>query len=122
MSYNQGRLEERTTRSLNGEGNEDGTTFSYTAYGQLEQATTSQGWNIAYDYIESGTESGKLDTIEVNNGSPTVIKKVEYTYFGEVSDPAADDNVGSNGDLVQVKVTERASDGSWCYETPYLRV
>ena len=111
-AHDRGKLLERTTREYQEQGL-SGIAYSYSATtGYLSQVTTAdpQGWSIDYTYYTSGTESGRLEKIEVENGSATVIQKVEYTYYGNVTSPSTD--IGSAGDLVQVKVSKLASDGT----------
>jgi len=111
-AHNRGKLLERTTREYKEQGL-SGIEYTYSSTsGFVSQVTTAdpQGWTINYTYYTSGTESGRLQKIEVLNGGSTKIQKVEYTYYGNVTSPSTD--LGSTGDLVQVKVSKLASDGT----------
>ncbi|MGD9855586.1 MAG: hypothetical protein AB7U20_11620, partial [Planctomycetaceae bacterium] len=113
---NRGRLIERTTREYVGFDDPaddlEGAIYSYNALGYISQITTGepQSWTIVYTYYSSGTEANRLQKIEVKDGSNTVVEKAEYTYYGNVTSPSSD--LGTTGDLVQVKVSKLASDGS----------
>ncbi len=110
-----GKLKERTSQNLQA-ASEDGHTYTYhTAsssdpyYGNVKQVMLTSGLKVAYTYLSSGSEAGFLDKVEVKDPTNTdVIKKVEYTYFSEVG--SAHSDVGSTGDLVQVKTSHLASD------------
>ncbi|WP_339910566.1 RHS repeat-associated core domain-containing protein [Symmachiella dynata] len=81
-----------------------GLEYLYDASGLITQIITAdgQGYSIVFTY--SGTVITK---IEVKDGA-TVLQEVEYTYYGDVTSPSTD--IGSSGDLVQVKVSRDASD------------
>ncbi len=118
---NRGRLKEQTTRQYDAEGL-SGTEYTYTTSGYVDQVTTAepQSWIIDYSYYASGTETDRLEKIEVKNASSTVTSKVEYTYYGNVTSPSTD--LGSDGDLVQVKISRRDSDGTgWTTRTTQYR-
>ena len=111
-AHDRGKLKERTTCAYQEQGL-SGIEYTYSATsGYCTQVTTAdpQGWTINYTYYSTGTESGRLQKIEVQNGSSTVIQKVEYTYYGNVTSPSSD--LGTTGNLVQVKVSKLASDGT----------
>lgn len=110
LAHNRGKLLEQTTVEYQEQGL-SGIEYTYSSTsGDRSQVTTAdpQGWTIDYTYYTSGSESGRLQKIEVKNGSSTVIQKVEYTYYGNVTSPSSD--IGSAGDLVQIKVSRLASD------------
>ena len=90
-----GLLKERTDRY----GNE---TIAYgydsSTGGRIITATTTQGWRVDYDYLSSGTNSGKLSEIEVSRPDPSketptypddyfVLQRVKY--IPTTSPPAA---------------------------------
>jgi len=84
----------------------DSDLFSNT--GRITSATTSQGWEIAYGYVESGTNAGKLKLLEVKNESDQIVQRVRYHYWGDTGSESAD--CGSDGDLLLVENLSRASD------------
>ncbi|MEM7312468.1 MAG: hypothetical protein AAF497_04885, partial [Planctomycetota bacterium] len=93
----------------------DGTTYSYVSSGSsagfVDTVTMPQGWQVDYTYFKTGAESGSLKMIEVKDGTGTVQQKVEYTYKETVDDlgKTAHADLGSTGDLVQVKVSKRST-------------
>ncbi|MCA9214499.1 MAG: hypothetical protein KDB27_15615, partial [Planctomycetales bacterium] len=107
---NRGRLKERTTRAYENvtPTKQDGITYAYGSNG-VSSVTTSQGWSASYNYFTTGTESGRLDYITVEDGSSTTIQKVEYDYVGTTA-PHAD--TGSTGDLLVAKVSIKESNSS----------
>ena len=84
-------------------GNEE-MTYAYDA-GRLISVTTTQGWNVTYDYISGVSPNpGKLDSIVVKNATGTeIIQKARYTYATSSTD------CGSYGDLIMVRVFKRAT-------------
>lgn len=114
-SQYQGRMIEKTTLAFQ-EANLSGTTIAYDTNSNVSLVTTLEPQNtrIDYSYVYTGS-TNQLDLIEVRDGplaTDNVIKKVEYTYYSEVSSP--DTGLGNDDDLVQVKRSELASDGtSW---------
>jgi len=100
----QGMLKERTDRY----GQE---TIQYTydpaVGGRITSVTTSQGWMVTYSYLASGVNIGRIDTIEVKNGSSQVLQRVKYTYYADGAGYSA--GCGSNGDLIMVEVLTRGS-------------
>ena len=63
-----------------------------------------------YTFVPSGFDQGRLRKVEMLDGSAVAMQKVEYTYFNEVSSGSSD--LGSTGDLVQVKTSVKASNGT----------
>lgn len=113
-TYEKGKLKTVTSVDFE-EAGEDGIEYHYQSDDRVDYIVVSQGWYIDYEYLTSGSESGRLNKIEVYNDTTDVgntpIKTVEYTYYGEESYYASSD-IGSTGDLVEVKVTEEMSDGN----------
>ena len=106
-----GRLKERTNREFVAQTPPvSGIEYTYNSDGTVNQVTLPQGWTVDYDYHTTGDESGRVKLIEVNDDTLAVVEKVEYTYFGEATSPHND--IGDTGDLVQVKQSKLASDGS----------
>lgn len=106
---NSGLLKERTTRDWLAQG-KTGTTYSYNS-GLLSAVSTAQGqdYYIAFTYTGSGTNA-KLSKIEVSTeAGGTLLKDVTYTYFDSELHST---DVGSDGDLVQVRTRELKSGGS----------
>ena len=92
-----------------------GIAYTYDSNGYLIQATTAddQSWDIEYLYYTTGPEANRIKEIKVYDGpkaSATVIQKTEYAYYGNVTSPH--DDIGKDGDLVQIKSSRLASDGS----------
>ena len=104
---NRGKLKERSTHAWNSQ-SKTGFSYSYSS-GQLTQITTPTGqdFNIAYTF-----SGGVITKIQVKNAdaTPVVIAQVDYTYYGDVTTPSTD--IGSSGDLVQVKVSQADTSGS----------
>jgi RHS repeat-associated protein len=111
-----GRLLERTLRAYRF-ASKRGIRYKYTTWG-VDYAITAepQGWMVNYTYRTSGATAGRLDKIEVYNASTTggtLIQKAEYKYFDDESGTYVND-LGSSGDLIQVKKSQLATDGtSW---------
>ncbi len=121
VAENRGKLKERTTRQYDAQGL-SGIEYTYTTNGFVDEVTTAepQSWTIDYSYYTTGTEADRLEKIEIKNASSTVIAKVEYTYYGNVTNPSTD--LGSDGDLVQVKVSRRDSASTgWIVRTMQYR-
>lgn len=107
----QRRLVEETTVALK---NDDavGNLYTYGTNHQITSITTADGTAVVYDYINGGADDGRIDSIEIRPDGTNADQKVEYTYYDEVTSPSTD--IGSTGDLVQVKASRLASDGtSW---------
>ena len=104
---NRGKLKERSTHAWNSQ-SKSGFSYSYSS-GQLTQITTPTGQDFNIVYTFSG---GVITKIEVKNAdmTPVVIAQVDYTYYGDVTTPSTD--IGSSGDLVQVKVSTADTSGS----------
>ena len=125
-----GRCVERTTREYQAEG-KDGIRYFYDdTEGTVDHVMTAkpQEWLVAYDYYTGGTEVNRLKNIKVYNGddalSDTLIMQAEYWYASNADDlvtmPSGD--LGSGNDLVQVKVSQLASNGSdWIERTTQYR-
>jgi len=105
-----GRLKERTTREYQAQGKTGVTFDTYNADGLVTEITLANGWFVDYTYYSAGTEAGRLQKVEMFDGSVNLQQKVEYTYQGNVTSPHAD--LGAAGDLVQVKVSMLASNGT----------
>jgi len=99
----QGKIKEGSTLQWHAEG-KSGNEYSYnTSTGNLTQITTSEGQDYTIEITYSGDNISK---VEVKDGAD-VLQKVEYTYYGDVTSPST--NIGTSGDLVQVKVSRKAS-------------
>ncbi|MEZ6032063.1 MAG: RHS repeat-associated core domain-containing protein [Planctomycetaceae bacterium] len=97
-----GKLKGRSSLQWNSQGN-FGLEYYYNSTGQISQITTSDG----QDYTIAFTYSGSAITkVEIKDGT-TVLEKVEYTYYQNVTSPSTD--IGTTGDLVQVKVSRDAT-------------
>lgn len=108
-----GKLIEATTLAWQGAGFV-GDAYAYTG-ADVTQITTSGSQAYTIDLTYS---SGKLASVTAKNGSDE-IKKVEYKYFQNVTGASSD--VGSAGDLVQVKRSFRDSSGDWYYRYTQYR-
>ena len=93
------------------------TDFVYDANGNLnyvyfaETQANVLDYYADYDYITTGDETGQLKSVElIKTGTATTVAKVEYTYYGSVSPETPSSDLGTDGDLVQVKVSKLASD------------
>ncbi len=100
-----GLLKERTTIDWQSQ-SKAGIEYSYTS-GDLTLITTADGQDYSIVFTYDGDTVTK---VEVKNTSAVVIAQVEYTYYDDVTSPSTD--LGSSGDLVQVKVSQDASVGS----------
>lgn len=104
-----GRLVERTNRAYFEDG-KDGQIFSYNANGYVTSMVPAEPQDteylVSFSYYTSGSESGRIQKVEVSKSS-TVIAKAEYTYYGTYG--GANSSLGSTGDLLQVKVSKKAS-------------
>jgi hypothetical protein len=106
-----GRIKERTTRAYKAAG-KTGTTYTYEMSGYVSKIVPAdpQGalYELKFTYYTSGAV-GRLERIELKFGSipatRTTIAKVEYTYRLTTGN----DDLGSSGDLTQVKVSHKAS-------------
>ncbi|MEZ6032037.1 MAG: RHS repeat-associated core domain-containing protein [Planctomycetaceae bacterium] len=97
-----GKLKGRSSLQWNSQGN-FGLEYYYNSTGKISQITTSDG----QDYTIAFTYSGSAITkVEIKDGT-TVLEKVEYTYYQNVTSPSTD--IGTTGDLVQVKVSRDAT-------------
>jgi len=74
--------------------------------GRSDLTTMTQGWYVNYYYISSGVNAGRIDKLDVLNGSNQVIHRVKYTYY--VSGAGYSTDCGSDGDLIMVEVLKRA--------------
>ncbi|MEM8672095.1 MAG: hypothetical protein AAGG48_31555, partial [Planctomycetota bacterium] len=112
-SHYQGRMVEKSTVAYQ-EANLSGTKIAYDTNSNVTVVTSPepQSSRIDYSYVYTGS-TNQVDTVEVRDGplaTDTVIKKAEYTYYNELTSP--DTGLGNNDDLVQVKRSELASDGT----------
>jgi hypothetical protein len=81
-------------------------TFAYTyASGVLAGVTVTTSGDQAYS-VTSSFSGGRLSSLSVTDDTSTLIKKVEYRYFNDVTGAHSDS--GRSGDLVHVKVSMRA--------------
>jgi len=105
-----GKLVEQTNRHWLDDATKIGAKTAYSSTGRILQITspTGQGYNIDYTYV-----SNLISKIEIENASGTVIEKVEYTY----KTGAHHADVGSTGDLVQVKISILDAAGTGWTET-----
>ena len=106
---NSGMLREQTTRDWLAQ-DKVGTRYSYSS-GLISSICTAQGqeYYIAFSYSGNGSHA-KLTKIEVKtSASGTLLKDVTYTYFASGTHSA---DVGSDGDLVQVRRRELKSGGN----------
>jgi RHS repeat-associated protein len=99
-----GVLKEQSTVHLYAQG-KSGFVFSYNTNGTINQITspTGQDYNIVFTY----DASFYLTQIQIQDISGTALAQVNYTFYQNVTSPST--NIGSNGDLVQVTVSKRAS-------------
>ncbi len=98
-----GKLKEESTLQWNFQ-NKTGFQYSYNVItGALTQITSPEGQDYNIVITRSGT---RITKVEIKDGT-TVLQRVEYTYYEDVATPSAD--LGSSGDLVQVKVSRRAT-------------
>ena len=102
-----GRLVERTNRAYVAQ-DLHGTIFTYNGNGYVTSVIPAEpqdtDYIIEFNYHSSG-ETGRLEKVEVKKSS-TIVAKAEYTYYGNVS---ANTALGSTGDLIQVKVSQKTS-------------
>ena len=108
-----GRMVERTTVEYQADGLR-GIAYAYNSDELISVVTTAspQTQRIDYTYTTAGGQK-QVDKIEVRDGplvTDTVVKKAEYTYYDEVS--PTNSALGSDGDLVQVKISQLASDNT----------
>jgi hypothetical protein len=107
LSSYPGRLKERTTLGWRA-GTLDGASPTHNMSNQITQVTTAEGqdYNIVFSYTGSA-----ISKIEVRTGvdTSTRVVEVQYTYFNSMSHSA---DVGSDGDLVQVRVRALRSGGN----------
>ena len=104
-----GRLKERTSLAYQEEG-KAGITYTYGSNGLASQIVPAypqdlSEYTIDLSYYTTGVEADRLKKIEINKGF-TVIAQAEYTYKGNGS---YDSDLGTDGDLVQVKVSHKDS-------------
>ena len=103
-----GKLKQQTNRDWLAQG-KTGVQYAY-ASGKLASITTAQGqqYYLGFTYTGSGS-SRKLTQIQLKTSvNGTLLGQVDYTYYtaGHSTD------VGSDGDLVQVKTQQADSSGS----------
>ncbi len=106
-STHPGKLQESTTLAWQ-EAGKDGMLYTYNGSHQVIQITTGEGqdYNIAFSYT-----GNKISTIEVRTGADTStrVRQVEYTYCDSQTHSA---DVGDDGDLVQVAISQLKTGGS----------
>lgn len=105
-----GRLGERTSRDYVVQGLR-GVVYTYNSEGFVESLSTAepQTNSITYAY-----DFGRVSRIAVHDGAPSTpneIQYAEYTYFD--SGLGHDTSLGDDGDLVQIKIGQKMSDGNW---------
>lgn len=106
-----GRLKLQSTRAIQSKKFVSGLEFTYNEFGRITLVTTAQGWSATYTYVGGGSSVAyRIRSIEIKNGASTVLSDVEYTYYDDVSSPSSD--IGSSGDLVQVRTRRRDSANS----------
>ncbi|MHB9080294.1 MAG: DUF6531 domain-containing protein [Pirellulaceae bacterium] len=102
-----GKLKEKTTLARRAAG-QAGSVYTYNASHQVTQITTGAGqeYNLVFTYSGS-----KITKIEVRTGADTStrIRQVEYTYYDSQTHSQ---NLGADGDLVQVAISALKSGGS----------
>jgi hypothetical protein len=98
-----GRLKEQTTFQLYSQ-SLSGFQYSYSSAFDINQITTptSQDYSIVYTY-----NGIYIKKVAVKDASGNVLEQAEYTYYDDVTSPSTD--LGGSGDLVQVKVSKRAT-------------
>ena len=104
-SSQRGKLKESTNRYWLAAGM-TGLIYSYNGAGRISQITSAEGqdYNIIFSYVSTSL----ISSIEVQKNS-SAFMKVEYTYLDSaVHSP----DLGSAGDLVQVKTSRLASNGT----------
>ena len=93
--------------------NRDGNKTEY-SYDSTEKRilsiTTPTEQSVTFSYISSGTDIGRISTIDVKNDSGQVIQRVKYVYY-QYGHNAPD--CGTDGDLIMVKVLKRKTDDDW---------
>jgi RHS repeat-associated protein len=102
-----GRLKETTTTWWNGAG-KVGSTYDYTTDGKLDFITTPDGQAYKIDFTYD--TNGRVTAIEVVDGT-TVLMKAAYTYYTWGGGYSSDLG-GTEGDLIQVKLSKLVSGGS----------
>jgi hypothetical protein len=113
-THYQGRLVERTTRPYI-EASRTGIRYARNTNGFVTQMTpATPGYTINYAYHTTGSLANRLQKVELKKGS-TVLAQAEYWYKASASVtnefPATPSNdLGSDTDLVQVKVSLKDSD------------
>ncbi|MEX2027082.1 MAG: hypothetical protein WEH44_07270, partial [Pirellulaceae bacterium] len=109
-----GKLKEQSTLQWFAQG-KSGFQYSYDATtGLVSQITTPPGQDYSIVFSYSGSYISKVEI--KNAGGTVVLEKVEYTYYENVTSPSTD--IGTTGDLVQVKVSRQVpgdSSGTFSY-------
>ena len=98
-----GRLKEQTTFQLNAQ-SIAGFTYSYSTAYNINQITTPGGQDYSIVYTYNGSY---IKSVAIKDPSGTLLAQVDYTYYQDVTSPSTD--IGNTGDLVQVKVSKRAT-------------
>jgi len=106
---NAGLLREKTTRDWLAQG-KAGTRYSYDS-GRLATISTAQGQDYFIAFTYTGREKdAKLSKVEVRtHAKGALLKDVAYTYF---TPGRHSPDVGTDGDLVQVRTRELKSNGN----------
>ena len=108
-----GKLKEESTLQWYAQG-KSGFQYSYNATtGLVSQITSPTGQDYSIVFTWSG---GDIQKVEIKNAGGTVLEKVEYTYYENVTTPSTD--IGATADLVQVKVSRQVpgdSAGTFSY-------
>jgi hypothetical protein len=99
---NPGHLNEQSTLQLKAQG-KSGFTYTYNSDGTINQITSPTGdYNIVFTY-----NGFNIKKVELQDASSNVLERVEYTYYQDVTSASTD--LGNVGDLVQVKVSKKAT-------------
>lgn len=118
QGVNSGRLAERTTRAWKAQ-SITGQTYTYDAAGKVNQITCPTGQDSVTIQIIYISSSWKIRSIAASI-SGTDFLKVEYTYKRDSGTYSSD--VGGSHDLIQVKSSRKASDGTnWIARTTQYR-
>jgi RHS repeat-associated protein len=95
---------ETTTQQLFTQG-KSGFVYTLNGSGLPSQITSPTGQNYSILITYAGLDY--LSQIQVKDASGNLLEQVNYTYYQDVTSPSTD--LGTSGDLVQVKVSKKAT-------------
>jgi len=104
-----GRLKVGTTSAWEYSG-ADGIVYAYSG-GELDYIMTAGDQDYKVDFTSPSSNEDEVIVYDVDDNN-TVIMKVKYTYFKSSTPDSHHSDVGDTGDLVQVKVSRLATDGT----------